>query len=149
MKALGIVAVASLGVLAACEQDRGVGLGPVGAGGDLTAPQSTRAEFEMVGVAPLPIYRFATNEATEVNPATAITLGGSRLRNADTNLVVEVAGRTYLMRQIELNGANFVVAEGAAPVDSLLLEIRTRTGCLVQTPPLQSGDAAVYTLDCS
>lgn len=137
-----------LGLLSACNQPRGVGLGPVGyGGGPGTGPQSTRAEYEMGGLEPLPLYRFSTNGAA--NPAGALTAGGSDLRTAEWNLTVVVESRTYLMRQIELNGENFVVAEGAAPLASLPSVIRARTGCLVETGPLRSKDAAVYTLDCS
>lgn len=147
MKRICGVAILAITALAGCEQDRGVGLGPVGAGGDLTAPQPSRATFEMTGLTPLPVYRFAAGGP--VNPASAITVGGSRLRGANSNLAVAIGERTYLMRQVEIGDAVFVVAEGARPVDSLPRDIRTRTGCLVATPPLMSDDAAVYTLDCS
>ncbi|MEK6216371.1 MAG: hypothetical protein N2B03_04040 [Boseongicola sp.] len=134
--------------LTACAQERGVGLGTVGAGGGgVTAPQSTRVEFEMAGVEPLPIYRFSTNGAA--TPANALIAGGDRLRSADANLPVTAESRTYYMRHVELDANNYVVSEGAAPVASLAGVIRARTGCLVDPQPLRSKDAAVYTLDCS
>lgn len=142
-------ALVGLVLLAGCEERRGVGLGPVGYGGAAGGPQPVTTTFEMTGLEPLPLYRYRTAEVSDANPAAAITAGGSSLRTRDTNLEVVVEGRTYLMRQIELNGVNYVVAEGAAPLPSLPQVIRARTGCLVQTGPLRSGDAAVYTLDCS
>ncbi len=144
-------AVLLLGVLsglAACAQPQGVGLGTVGAGGGgVTDPQSTRTEFEMAGLAPLPVYAFSMNG--EATPANALNAGGTRLREAEANLEVTVESRTYFMRQVDLNDNVYVVSEGAAPVASLTGVIRARTGCLVNPQPLRSDDAAVYTLDCS
>ncbi len=145
-KAILILAAAT--TLSACGNDRGVGFGTVGAGGGgVTAPQSTRVEFEMAGVEPLPIYRFSINGAA--TPAHALNVGGQRLRTEAANLAVTAESRTYYMRQVELNGNNYVVSEGAAPVASLASVIRARTGCLVDPQPLRSNDAAVFTLDCS
>jgi hypothetical protein len=143
-----ILFLAATTALAACGAPRGVGLGTVGAGGGgVTAPQSTRVEFEMAGVEPLPIYRFSTNGAS--TPADALNVGGDRLRSEGANLPVTVESRTYYMRQVELDGNNYVVSEGAAPVASLTSVIRARTGCLVDPQPLRSKDAAIFTLDCS
>jgi hypothetical protein len=101
----------------------------------------------MAGLAPLPVYRFSqTGPAT---PAAAMNAGGSDLRLPSQNIEIVQESRTYFMRQIELNGSNYVVSEGAAPVASLVTVIRARTGCLVDPQPLRSDDAAVYTLDCS
>ena len=142
-----ILTIFALSVLAACNQ-QGVGLGTVGAGGGgVTPPQSTRTEFEMGGVEAPPVYRFSVNG--DPSPADAMAAGASVLRTADSNLQVTVESRTYFMRQIQLNGENFVVVEGAAPVASLPGVIKTRTGCLVNPQPLRSNDAAVFTLDCS
>lgn len=144
----GLALALVIGVVSGCGGQRGVGLGPIGLGGDpATLPASTRTEFEMGGVDPLPLYRFGT--AGDPSPADAINAGGSDYRLPDRNLPVTVDGQTWHMRQIELNGENFVVVEGAAPTAALPGVIRTRTGCLVDPQPLRSEDAAVYTLDCS
>ena len=146
-------ALAAAGVfllaLTACNQPQGVGLGTVGAGGEGSpGPQSTRTEFSMAGVEPLPIYRFTTAEAA--TPALALNAGdNNRLRSPESNLMVTVDSRDYGMRQIELNGENYAVVEGASPVASMPTVLRARTGCLVNPQPLRSDDAAVYTLDCS
>ena len=141
----GCVAAACL-ALAACAGDQGVGFGPMGS--DLsTLPQGTSADFSMEGVAPLPIYTGAI--AGEATPAEALSFRNSELRVPERNLMVTVESRTYGMRQIELNGENYAIAEGAAPVASLPTVIRARTGCLVMASPLRSEDASVYTLDCS
>ena len=138
---LGVVAL-----VAACGQPRGVGLGPMGSdASDL--PQNTRTEFEMAGLTPLPVYRFSF--AAAATPADALNAGGNRLRQASQNLEIVQESRTYFMRQVELNDNIYVVSEGDAPVASLVSVIRARTGCLVDTQPLRSADAAVYTLDCS
>ncbi|MGI9393191.1 MAG: hypothetical protein ACR2OY_00955 [Boseongicola sp.] len=143
-----ILIVTTLAALTGCASERGVGLGTVGAGGDgTTAPQSTRTEFEMTGVEPLPIYRFSTNG--KATPADALNAGGNRLREEGANIQVTAESRTYYMRQVVLDANNYVVSEGAAPVASLTSVIRARTGCLVNPQPLRSKDAAVYTLDCS
>lgn len=140
-----ITVILMAGALAACGGERGVGLGPVGYGGEAALPQSTRTEVDMVDVEHLPLYRFSG----EPSAAAASTAGGSNLRRADANLQVEVEGRTYAMRQIEIGGSNYVVAEGAAPVSALPRAIRTRTGCLVDPTPIRAKNATVYTLDCS
>lgn len=140
-----ITVVLMAGVLAGCAGERGVGLGPVGYGGGAGLPQSTRTEVDMVDVERLPLYRFPG----EASAAAASIAGGSNLRRADANLQVEVEGRTYAMRQIEIRGSNYVVAEGAAPVSALPRAIRTRTGCLVDPTPIRARNATVYTLDCS
>ena len=141
----GCVAAAFL-ALAACGGGEGVGFGPMGS--DLsTLPQGTSAEFSMDGVEPLPIY--AGSIAGEATPAEALSFRNSELRTPDRNLMVTVESRTYGMRQIELNGSNYAIAEGAAPVASLPTVIRARTGCLVMASPLRSDDASVYTLDCT
>ena len=138
---LGVAAIA-----AGCTQPRGVGLGPLGSDtSDL--PQNTRTEFEMTGVTPLPIYRFEFADAA--TPADALNAGGNRLRLAEQNLEIVQESRTYFMRQIEMNGSNYVVSEGDPPVAALVSVIRARTGCLVNPQPLRSEDAAVYTLDCT
>ena len=137
--------VLAAAALAACGGERGVGLGTVGYGGGATLPTSTRTEVEMVGLERLPLYRFSG----EASPSAASTAGGSNLRRADANLSVDVDGNTYAMRQIEISGSNYVVAEGAAPVSSLPRAIRARTGCLVEPTPIQAKAATVYTLDCS
>lgn len=139
-------AVAAFFALAACAGDQGVGFGQMGS--DLsTLPQGTSAEFSMDGVEPLPIY--AGSIAGTATPAEALSFRNSELRTPDRNLMVTVESRTYGMRQIELNGENYAIAEGAAPVASLPTVIRARTGCLVMASPLRSDDASVYTLDCS
>ena len=131
--------------LSACNES-GVGLGPMGSdASDL--PQSTRAEFEMAGLAPLPVYTF--EGADGITPADALNAGGNRLRLAEANLQIVQESRTYFMRQVDLRGNNYAIAEGAAPVASLVTVIRARTGCLVDPQPLRSDDAAVYTLDCT
>jgi hypothetical protein len=85
--------------LTACTQPKGVGLGVTGAGGDgVTGPQSTRTEFEMAGLQPLPIYRF--NIAGAATPAQALNVGGTRLREEAANLQITAESRTYFMRQI-------------------------------------------------
>lgn len=141
----GCVAAAFL-ALAACAGDQGVGFGTMGS--DLSnLPEGTSAEFSMDGVEPLPIYEGAI--AGNPTPAEALSFRNSELRTPDRNLMVTVESRTYGMRQIELNGANYAIAEGAAPVASLPTVIRARTGCLVMASPLRSDDASVYTLDCS
>lgn len=131
--------------LSACGGGQGVGLGPVGYGGPATLPASTRTEVVMEGLTPLPVYRYG-GAAT---PANAATVGGSALRQPDANLAVEVDGSTYLMRQIEIGGKIFVVAEGAVPVGGLPSAIKARTGCLVAPSPLRSKTSTIYTLDCS
>ena len=143
-----ILIISALAALVACSPQHGAGLGTVGAGGGgVTPPQSTRTEFHMAGVEPLPIYRLSING--QANPANALNAGGNRLRAEEANLAVTVESRTYYMRQVELDGNNYVVSEGAAPVASLASVIKTRTGCLVDPQPLRSDDAAVFTLDCS
>ncbi len=138
-----IVLAATL--LVACGGERGVGLGQVGYGGSGTLPQSTRTEVEMIGLEHLPLYRFQG----EASPLNAATLGGSPLRRADANVIVEVNGNTYAMRQIEISGSNYAVVEGAAPIADLPRVIRARTGCLVESRPIQAKAASVYVLDCS
>lgn len=101
----------------------------------------------MEGVEPLPIY--AGTVGGRASPAEALSFRNEELRTPEANLMVTVEARTYGMRQIELNGENFAVVEGAAPVASLPTVLRARTGCLVMPNPLRSEDAAVYTLDCS
>ena len=133
-------------ILAACSDQEGVGFGPMG-GEPGVLPQATSAEFSMDGLEPLPIYRGAISGAP--SPAEALSYRNSELRVPSANLAVTVESRTYGMRQIELNGANYAIAEGAAPVASLPTVIRARTGCLVASNPLRSADASVYTLDCS
>ncbi len=148
MKSGWIAATALASLLAGCAAPGGSDFNPVDSGIPGAGPQSTRATFEMTGLEPFPRYAFSTNGRN--SPADALVAGGgSTLRSADRNLVVEVESRTYLMRQVELDGNIYVVAEGAAPVASMPSAIRARSGCLVQPVPLRSGDAAVYTLDCS
>jgi len=131
--------------LTACGGDRGVGLGPIGYGSEATLPQSTRTEVEMIGLEKLPLYIFAG----EPSPSAASTAGGSKLRGKDANLVVEVEGTTYAMRQIEISGSNFAVVEGGAPVASLPRVVRARTGCLIASAPIKAKSSTVYPLDCS
>lgn len=132
--------------LAACSNDKGVGFGPMG-GEPGVLPQGTSAEFSMDGLEPLPLYRGTIAGAP--SPAEALSYRNTELREPAANLAVTVESRTYGMRQIELNGANYAIAEGAAPVASLPTVIRARTGCLVDSNPLRSEDASVYTLDCT
>jgi len=133
-------------IVAGCSQPQGVGLGPLGSDtSDL--PQNSRTEFEMAGLAPLPVYSFSFSDAA--TPADALNAGGNSLRQADQNLEIVQESRTYFMRQVELNNNIYVVSEGDAPVASLVSVIRARTGCLVDPQPLRSDDAAVYTLDCT
>ena len=141
----GILVAAIVG-LAACSSPRGVGFGPMGSDAS-RLPQSTSATFTMEGVEPLPIY--AGTVGGRASPAEALSFRNEELCTPEANLMVTVEARTYGMRQIELNGENFAVVEGAAPVASLPTVLRARTGCLVMPNPLRSEDAAVYTLDCS
>ena len=140
-----IILAALLG-LAACSNPSGVGFGEMGSDPS-TLPQGTSAEFSMDGVEPLPIYVGAI--AGQASPAEALSFRNEELRKPEANLIVTVEARTYGMRQIELNGENFAIVEGAAPVASLPTVLRARTGCLVLPNPLRSDDAAVYTLDCT
>ena len=132
--------------LAACSDSSGVGFGPMG-GEPGVLPQGTRAEYRLDGLEPLPLYRGTI--AGEASPAEALIYGNTRLREPSANLAVTVEGQTFGMRQVELNGENYVIAEGAAPVASLPTAIRARTGCLVDSNPMRSEDASVYTLDCT
>ena len=140
-----ILATALLG-LVACSDPSGVGFGEMGSDPS-TLPPGTRAEFSMEGVEPLPIYKGTI--AGQATPAEALSFRNEELRKEEANLIVTVEARTYGMRQIELNGENFAIVEGAAPVASLPTVLRARTGCLVMPNPLRSDDAAVYTLDCT
>ena len=145
-KRAGIVGVAALVALAACSNEAGVGFGAMG-GEPGVGPQATSAEFSMEGLEPLPLYRGTI--AGVATPAEALSFRNTELRTPEANLSVTVESRTYGMRQVELNGANYAIAEGATPVASLPTVIRARTGCLVDSNPLRSADASVYTLDCS
>ena len=140
-----VFAMVAVGSLAACGGGQGVGLGPVGYGGQAGLPQSARAEVTMQGLTPLPLYRFEG----EASAAKAATIGGSDLRRSDKNTAVEVGGNTYEMRHIEISGAHFVVAMGPSPVSELPTDIKARTGCLVDPTPISASGATVYTLDCS
>lgn len=142
------ILAAALATLAGCEQPQGVGFGPESyAANPGGGPQATSAEFEMAGLEPFPNYSFRTNGAN--TPADALTAGGgTTLRGADSNLTVVVESRTYLMRQVTLDDNVYVVAEGAGPVATLPTVIRARSGCLVASNPLRSGDATIYTLNC-
>lgn len=135
--------------LSACGGGQGVGFGTVGEGGPGVLPQSTRTEFSLGGVEPIPVHHFRVASEADANPANAATIGASTLRTADANLTVTLEGTTYRMRQVTINGKNFAVVEGGAEVASLAREVRTRSGCLTVSRPLKSGDALVYTLDCS
>ena len=134
--------------LAACDRPQGVGFGPESyASNPGGGPQAASVEFEMAGLEPFPNYKFTTNGAN--SPADALTAGGgSTLRSADRNLSVVVESRTYLMRQVTLDDKVYVVAEGSGPVATLPTVIRARSGCLVDSNPLRSGDATIYTLNC-
>ena len=138
----------SILAFAACSQPQGVGLGPLGQPGPAQLPQSTTTSFALDGLEAPPLYSFTVG-ASQANPAFAATVGGSELRKNDANLILDVKGNTYGMRHVELNASNFVVVEGGPAIADLPAFIRTRTGCLVDSEPLRSGDAVVYTLDCS
>ena len=138
--------LALLGLAACGAEERGVGFGPMGSEPG-TLPQGTSAAYSLDGVEPLPIY--AGTIPGEATPGEALIFRTSELREPSKNLIVTVESRTYGMRQIELNGENYAVVEGAAPVASLPTVLRARTGCLVDASPLRSEDAAVFTLDCT
>ena len=148
MPASRLMIFAGFLALAACDQPQGVGLGPLGEPGPARLPQSTSAEYQLGGVEAPPIHRF--NVAAENDdPAYAATVGGSELRKRDANLILDIKGTTYGMRQVELNSSNYAIVEGGPATADLPVILKTRTGCLVDSEPLRSGDAVVYTLDCS
>lgn len=148
MPATRMIICAAVVTLAACDQPQGVGLGPLGEPGPAQLPQSTSAEYQLGGLEAPPVHRFNV-AAEQVDPAYAATAGGSELRKRDANLILDVKGNTYGMRQVELNSSNYAVVEGGPAIADLPVIIKTRTGCLVDSEPLRSGDAVVYTLDCS
>lgn len=133
---------------AACSQPQGIGFDTLGQPGPAQQPQSTTTDFSLDGVEAPPVYSYTVG-ADMANPAYAATVGGSELRGSDANLILDIDGTTYGMRHIELNSSNFVVVEGGPTIADLPTIIKTRTGCLVDSEPLRSGDAVVYTLDCS
>ena len=123
--------------LAACDRPQGVGFGPESyASNPGGGPQAASVEFEMAGLEPFPNYKFTTNGAN--SPADALTAGGCWL----------LAANLPTIRQVTLDDKVYVVAEGGGPVATLPTVIRARSGCLVDSNPLRSGDATIYTLNC-
>ena len=142
----GLAAIVIVGLVGCGDPPRGVGFDNMG-GSPSSGPQPTSAEYEMIGLEPLPLYRGAINGPA--TPAEALSFRNTELRTPEANLAVTLESRTYGMRQVELNGKNFAIVEGDAPVASMPTHLRARTGCLVLPGELRSEDAAVYTLDCT
>ena len=140
--------------VSACNTQQGVGFGPdsyVSGSGQRGTDVET-VDFEMGGRAPIPTYTFTTAEG---GAKAAPGIGGAGLTNLASNLSVSAGGQDYLLRQVEINGENYLVAQGGTATSDLPNEIRTRTGCLVVGTGLRVGGSSsipastVYTLDCS
>ena len=150
MKYVTLTAILSLGVLVACDQPRGVGFGPESYGADIPAGAEVTV-FEMPGVRPIPTY--AATEGS--GPEGAVAFGGAELAAPEANLVLDADAGQYLLRQVDLGGASYVVVQGAAPSQSIPSEILTRTGCLLSGLPTtvrgvrSAPSATVYRLNCS
>ncbi len=135
-------------LLSACATRQGVGFAtPGGMAAEPPAPETTT--ISLPGVRPIPVYAAPGTAGT----AAAALYGGGALEEPDRNLVLSGGTSDALLRQIDMDGASYVVTQGGAPT-VLVDEIRTRTGCLVEpgwdTIRLPTGGAAaVFTLDCS
>lgn len=147
---LGLAALAAL-ALAGCEQERGVGFGPIGGDGP-EVPAAEVIDLSLPGVRPIPLYAVATG----TGPEAAVAYGGGTLSMPQSNLDLTIDGQTYLLRQVAVGRENYVVVEGAvAPAAQIPVEIRRRTGCLLTGVPTIVRRAAggpgvvVYRLDCS
>lgn len=145
---LAKAALLSVLALSACASEKGVGFATPG-GMSAEPPSAETTVISLPGVRPIPVYAAPGAAST----AAAAAYGGGALNSPERNLVLSGGTRDALLRQIDMGGASYVVAQGGVPA-ALVVEIRTRTGCLVvpgwDTVPLSSGEtAAVFTLDCS